>query len=855
MIIESSLHGFHDLLDVHAQLTPNAPAIICDDEKLTYADLADRANRLAHALIEAGVRPESLVGICTERSIDMIVGVIAILKAGGAYVPLDPAYPQERLAYMLEDSAIRLVLTQSSTTAVLPINQARHIVLDTFDYAAYPLAKPTVEIAPDNLAYVIYTSGTTGRPKGVMVEHRNLTSFAEWTQARFTAAQSARILASSSLSFDVSVMELTTALSSGGALVIVRNVLDLLLTPVSEPISMIVSVPSPIAELVRAGAIPPSVHTIMLGGEILSRALAAEIYATTNVKELINAWGVTEDTVVTTEYIVPVAPESDPPIGKAITDRRIHLLDAQLQPVAIGTPGEICCTGSGVARGYLNRPELSSERFVPNPFGDSPLMYRSGDQAMQAPNGEIRFLGRNDQQVKIRGFRIELGGIETVLVDHPKIAQVAIIAKTISGNTSLAMYAVERDGQKLTFAEVETFLAARLPKHMIPSTLTILKAMPLGPTGKIDRKALQQLIRERPPLGVPYIEPRNAIETTISGLFATLLGIDRVGIRDNFFAVGGQSLVAARAVAEVTQTFPQEIADLNARDGERALLNAFWRQPTIECVAAALQNIPFDDGVVTTVEGVHCLQIGSPEKLPIFILHGVLDGEAFFTWNLTHLLGTAQPVYTLPPHGLNGKPVPETIEEMAADYLAKIRQIQPHGPYQFAGYCNGGLVSYEMSRMLEAAGEKVEKLVLISAPGHNIQFEALERTMSWIPGISTRMQRMLFLRIRGRIRYLQQLMTPTPKIDASTTPETKKGMSSEALKSHVALIRAIDAYVPKPYNGEAHLLYGAEDIYFKRNTPFTDWPKIAKNLRPCLIPGDHHFIDEQPEILAKFFLD
>ena len=859
MRLESPTRTFHDIVDLHATRTPNALAAICSSESLSYFELAERSNRLAHCLIQSGVTPGSFVGICVERSVHMLVGILAILKAGAAYVPLDPAYPSDRLAYMVTDSAVRCIVAQRSTVESLPAHEARCILLDAFAAEQYSAEPPHVEITPESTAYVIYTSGSTGRPKGVMISHRSLESLAQWTQQRFSAAQYSRVLAASSLSFDVSVLEITTALACGGALVIIRNALDLLLAPPSEAITMMFTLPSPLTELVRARAVPASLHTILVGGEVLTRTLANDIYATTNVTELINAWGVTEDTVLTTEYIVPQASFTDPQIGQPLPGRRLHLLDANLQPVPVGTPGELCCTGNGIASGYLNRPELTRERFVVNPFGDSELMYRSGDLAVQGPNGEIRFIGRNDQQVKIRGHRVELGEIEAALAGHPMIAQAAVIAKMIAGNTSVALYAVAHHRTMLTLPDVERFLGKHLPKHMIPSSLTVLDAMPLGPTGKTDRKALQELVRERPELSQPYVAPRNELEKTIADFFAGLLGIGQVGIHDNFFALGGQSLLATRAVAEISALFPQETQDLEARLGERALFTAFWQQPTIACIAAALQNLPPTDTEAARDENIRCLKSGAADKVPIFLAHGIFNGEPFYTWNIAHALDADQPLYTLAPHGDNGTAVPRTIEMMAADYLTRIRRIQPHGPYRLVGYCNGGLVFFEMARMLEAQGEIVEKLVLIASPGHNVHYRKLERMLEalrWIPGFHASMRRTIFVRIRGRIRHALQLLKQTSRHDETSSTSSSSTTTLSSINAKLrgdAIFLAIDTYVPKPYGGSATLIFGADDMYTKRYTPNADWAQVVANLQTVYVPGNHHFIEKNPEVVVKHF--
>ena len=841
--------AFHELVDRQALRTPEAPAVISPDATLTYRELVERANRLAYRLIKDGAGPESLVGLCVNRSAQMLVGILGILKAGGAYVSLDPAYPRDRLTYMVTDSRARFIVAEESTKSIFAAEQTQVILLEADDEEEYPQTAPSLTVKPENLAYVIYTSGSTGKPKGVMIEHKSLAAFACWTQERHPGDQSAYVLGCSSLSFDVSVYEYCAALSNGGALVILRNALDLLLKPPHVPISLFITLPSPLAELVRARAIPPSVTTIVTGGEILSSQLANEVYRTTNVTTLINAWGITEDTVVTTDFVVPRVSAQAPPIGSPISHREIRLLDANLQPVPIGTPGELCCTGIGVGRGYLNRPELSAERFVKNPFGDSERMYRSGDLAVADEHGAIRFLGRNDQQIKMNGYRIELGEIEAALAAHPMIAQVAVIAKKISDNTTLAMYAVERRKGTLSLPNIERFLSTRLPKHMIPTTLTVLEKMPLGPSGKTDRKALQSLVRERPALSTRYEAPRDAVEERIAAVFAQLLDMDKVGIHDNFSALGGQSLLATRAIAEIAGLFPAENQALEERQGARALLSAFWQHPSVACISAALQNTSFERAATSPTEDMRCLQQGVATNTPIFLLHGVLDGEAFYPWNIAEALGPDQPLYTLPPHGHSGKPVPQTIETMAAEYLAKIREVQAHGPYRLGGYCNGALVCFEMARMLEREGETVEKLVLLGAPGHNIAFgrlEAMIASLHRLPGFTSTMRRRAFLRIRGQMLRFKKLFAKSQTL----TPAVEQDAFQAAL--HAAHLLAIDAYVPKSYGGSATLIFGEDDEYLHQHHPFRAWAKVIPNLVTVKVLGEHHFVEERPELITQY---
>lgn len=870
-----------EAIDAQAVLTPHAPAVFCDGASLTYQELVARSNQFAHRLIAAGAKPEMLIGLCVPRRLEMIVALLGILKAGAAFVPLDPAYPADRLAYMLEDSAAPLIVVHSSTADVTASHAAK-IQIDDAAVAQAPVTRPFVALEPDNLAYVVYTSGSTGRPKGVMIEHASLSSFLRWTRSRFSAAQMSRVLCSSSLSFDVSYFEIFAPLVAGGAIVLVKDALALLGGRLAEPVTTLCTVASALAEIVRARAIPPTITTILQAGEYLPQALARDIYATSNVTELLNLCGATEDTVYSVSYLVPRDPQEDPPIGRAFLERFTYVVDENLHVVPRGTPGEICYGGPGVARGYLNRAELTAERFVANPFGDSPRMYRSGDIVVEGEDGEIRYRKRNDQQVKISGFRIELGEIEAVLREYPGVDQVAVLARDLGGHKTLAAYAVERNPGTLVVDEVQDYVRDRLPEYMVPSTLVLLDAMPYGPSGKLDREALQKLERRRPDMA--YVEPRTPVEVAIAAQVAEMLGLDRVGLRDNFFVLGGQSLLAARLINDVSKIFAREAEQLDQISGSQALMTAFFVEPTVESLASAIQSVAVGDSISaeltqtaaatsgTPSASIKCIQQGDANVTPLFLFHGVIRGEAFYVWNLANGLGADQPLYSLAPHGYLGGEVPATIEEMAAEYLAEIRKIQPHGPYRFAGYCNGGLVAFEIARTLRARGERVEALVLISASARNVRFAklygAIEK-LARVPGFSPARRRATFLKIRGRLLVLAERGgsgTPLGGLFNLMKRTTGTGAQHESLapeletlsreerdeRRYIAFLHAIDAYMPKPYDGEAALIWGDADSYGSADDPYNGWREVVRNVDLHLVPGDHNFLESRPELISDY---
>ncbi|HEX5718023.1 MAG TPA: amino acid adenylation domain-containing protein, partial [Thermoanaerobaculia bacterium] len=482
----------HAAFEERAQETPQAEALVHGAERLSYAELDRRANRLAHRLIRLGIGPERAVGILLERSAELVVALLAVLKAGGAYVPLDPAYPLERLGFMVEDSGLAAVLIEDRLRDRLPRQvAARGAAVVSLDdereaLAGEPASRPPLRSGPGNLAYVIYTSGSTGRPKGVAIEHRSAVTLVRWAREVFPAEDLAGVLAATSISFDLSVFEIFVPLAWGGKVILAANALELPALPAAAEVRLVNTVPSALAELVRGG-LPPGVRTVNLAGEPLSSALAEQIHAA-GVERLYNLYGPSEDTTYSTFAAVRQDGRA-PSIGRPVADTRAYVVDAQLQPLPVGVPGELLLGGAGLARVYLGRPELTAERFVPDPFRDQTdrsdrtdrsddRLYRTGDLVAWRADGELEFLGRIDHQVKIRGFRIELGEIEAALLAHPEVREAVVVAAgDPAGSPRLVAYTAGRPGGR----ELRDFLAARLPSHMVPSLFVTLAALPRTP--------------------------------------------------------------------------------------------------------------------------------------------------------------------------------------------------------------------------------------------------------------------------------------------------------------------------------------------------------------------------------------
>jgi amino acid adenylation domain-containing protein len=578
--------------------------VVFEEQQLTYRELNERANQLAHHLGKHGVGPEVLVGICVERSLEMVVGLLGILKAGGAYVPLDPSYPKERLSFMIDDAAAPVLLTQERLVEGLPESEAEVVRLD----ADWPLiaqeAKDDFDggVTADNLAYVIYTSGSTGQPKGVMIEHRTFYGFVVAAAESRGITESDRVLQFSSLSFDNSIGQIFPPLVRGGTLVLrTERMVDSIQRFVRECRDQQISVLSlPTAfwhELVAAFdgeglALPPAVRlTIIAGEKALARRVTQwheHVARTGHRVRLINVYGPTEATAATTQgELHPGAGRGDATqggasIGRPLGRARIYILDGSMNLVPIGVAGELHVGGPVLARGYLNRPELTSEQFIADPFSDTPeaRLYKTGDVARWRTDGNIEFLGRVDEQVKIRSFRVEPGEIESILSSHPAVrGSVVVLREDGPDQKHLVAYIVPRDTDP-AIDELRGYLKGRLPEYMVPSAFVTLEALPLTPNGKVNRKALPAPDPSGFRAENAYAEPRTPVEGQLVEIWEEVLGLERVGVHDDFFELGGHSLLAARVVTRLNRHFRVELP-----------LRTLFEEPTIEGLALAVTQM------------------------------------------------------------------------------------------------------------------------------------------------------------------------------------------------------------------------------------------------------------------------
>ena len=576
----------HHLIEEQARAHPDAPAVQCGEQRLTYAQLDRRANALARRLLELGVAPNARVGLVAERSTDMLVGILGVLKAGAGYVPIDPGYPQERIAFLLADARCPVLVTQPHLVERLPAHSAELVLLGEEEADAAQGAA-----GPEDLAYVIYTSGSTGEPKGVEILHRNLVHSTTARFAYYPRAPRVYLLVSS-YAFDSSVVGLFWTLCTGGALVLPeegseRDVRLLAELARRHGATTMLALPSLWGLLLDHGGVErlASLDTVIVAGEACPRDLVEKHRATLPEAALYDEYGPTEATVWCTVYdCADLGPSGPVPIGKPIANARAYLLDEGLRPVPLGAPGELWVGGEGVARGYLERDDLTAARFRADPFtaAGGGRMYRTGDLARWLPSGDLEFLGRVDHQVKIRGYRVELGEIEEALTAHASVAEAAVLAREDTpGDQRLIAYVVGSGADPAPDPdELARLLRGRLPDYMVPAATVVLEDMPRTPNGKVDRDALPAPGSERS-LSAEFVAPRTPLEQAAATVWADVLGVDEVGVRDDFFELGGHSILAVRLVARLGETFGVEV-------GLRALFDA----PTVEGLLAAISSDP-----------------------------------------------------------------------------------------------------------------------------------------------------------------------------------------------------------------------------------------------------------------------
>jgi amino acid adenylation domain-containing protein len=782
-----------DLIGEQARVRPDEVAVSCGFEQLSYGQLNGRADRLARYLRARGVAAEVPVGVCLERSPDHLVALLAILRAGGAYVPLDPEAPVERIKYVVRDTQMPLVLAEERYLDTVAAAGAEVVNLDR-DHGAIERQEAEEPDGPspraEQLAYVIYTSGSTGRPKGVMVERGALSAHCRAMIGEYQLGPGDRVLQFSQYSADASLEQILPALAAGACLVMrgaeIWSPRQLREELAGWQVTVMNLSPAYWQQVVREWTRKPAeladlrLRLVILGGERLPVSAVREWHdlGVPGVR-LLNAYGPTEATITATlaeagEELAAAGEEQEPiTIGRPLPGRSVYILDEGGQPVPVGALGELHIGGPLLARGYLNQPALTKERFVHDPFAAHPdgRLYRTGDVVRYRADGRIEYAGRNDEQVKIRGYRIELGEVEAVLAQHPSVGQAVVVAQGDGADKELVAFVVARAAARLPLEELRAYLAGQLPRQMQPTMIEQLADLPRLATGKPDRRSLPKLERANRPGEARYVPARLLAEQQLVQIFEELLEPRPIGIKDNFFHLGGHSLLAAELVVRVERA-----------TGKNLALSTLFAKPTVEQLAVALRGSPEESG------GKVCLLPVQAEgsRTPFFFLHGDWSGGAFYCFTLARACGPDQPFYTLQTYPFSAQePVP-TLEEIAAAHIAAIREVQPHGPYRLGGFCNGGLLAYEMARQLEKSEERVEFLGLVdpSPPAQS----SLLRTVCDVAQRATRAgsarQADLYLRVRhaqrhiyrrlrpgaDRVRDFGQLLAIEPRLDAMFPP-------------------------------------------------------------------------------------
>lgn len=711
------------LFERQVDRTPDAVAVAFGGDRLTYAELDARSNRLARILRGLGVAPGVLVGISLERSLHGPVGILAILKAGGAYVALDPEYPRERVAFMLEDSDAPVVLTDTANAGRIPVQSAKALPLDSREVLDSLMAQEPTRLEAgaerEDLAYVIYTSGSTGKPKGVSMPHRALLNLVEW-QIRAAWNPAAKTLQFASLNFDVSFQEMFSTWCAGGILQLIseetrRDASAMWRLIESESVERLF-VPfvalqhlAEAAEQEPGGA--PALREVITAGEQLQITPQIARLFDRGERILHNHYGPSETHVVTAFTLAGSSAQwpTLPPIGRPIANTRVYLLDPDRQPVSVGASGEIYIGGESVAQGYWNRPELTAEKFVPDPFepGSRARLYRTGDLARYRADGQIEFLGRLDDQVKIRGYRVEPGEVSAALGQHPGMAESVVVAREDgTGGKFLAAYVVARPGRALSSHELRSFLKGKVPDYMVPSAFVALESLPLTPSGKVDRRALPDPGPRRPDLAKPFLPPRDRWELELAKIWERVFRIERVGVGDDFFELGGHSLIAGRLFAEIRKSFGKDLPP-----------TTLLRAPTIDQLAAFVRgeqgSLRWTSLVPIQPDGIHP---------PLFCMHAGA-GTILYYHDLARVLGPDQPIYGLQAQGLYGELPPHAeIDEMAAHYVSEIRTVQPEGPYFLAGFCFGGLLAFAVAERLSREGSEVALLASFDGGSHRFDY-------------------------------------------------------------------------------------------------------------------------------------
>ena len=863
----------HRLFEQQVERAPEAIALVFEECRMSYGELNERANKLAHYLIASGVGPESLVGLMLERSTEMIVALLAILKAGGAYVPLDPVYPPARLSYVLDDARISVLVSDRRSSTPLPSpHGVRIICIDSEknEISQHSDRNPLCRTSGDTAAYVIYTSGSTGAPKGVVIAHRGVCNLVAALVQVFAIHQDSCVLQFASLGFDAAVQEIFTALTTGARLCLMNRETLLSgprLAELAQEQNVTVATLPPSMLAVLSPEEWPKLETVVSAGERCPAEVAAHW---SRGRRFVNGYGPTEATVGAMCYEPDGTRAGEPPIGRPLSNTQIYLLDQYLNLIPVGAAGELHIGGVGLARGYLGRSSLTAEKFIPNLFSAEPgaRLYKTGDMARYLPDGNIRFLGRRDEQLKIRSFRIEPGEIESTLKEHADVLDAAVLAgEDLRGDQSLVAYVTAR--RFITGEELRSFARQKLPDYMMPSVFAILDDLPLLANGKLDRGALRVKARAQVERVGERVGPRNLLESQLAGIWEELLHVEP-DVRDNFFELGGHSLLVVPLLARLEQV-----------TGKRLDFAAVFRAPTIESLALLLRR------EVDLPSSFPLIAIQPHGSLtPVFFVHPA-GGSVFSYFALARALGSDRPFYALEGTSTAGGPMTgdgftdeqlglagrrlerRRVDWMAANYVEAIRTVQPEGPYLLGGWSTGGVVAFEMARQLQARYAQVALVALLdsAAPGHKdcVANDNPVLLAGFAVNLGVPMN-LLFAARDELLRSGTQTQLNWVLDQARRTQVLPPDVSIEDLcrwfDLYLADIEAVENYRPPVTPIPLMLLRAADegDCEVENQEMTRGWSRLSNNkLEVHSVPGDHLTMMRPPhvstlgEILRKHF--
>lgn len=865
----------HELIAQQAERSPQKTAIQCGDERIAYAELIGRANQLARYLRDEGVVTGARIAISLQRSIEMVTSILGCLIAGATYIPIDPAYPPERVDEILESSNSMFFITQSGLFRASPNPNAKVILLDAVSNGIRRLPSAALEniSAEKDLAYIIYTSGSTGAPKGVMVSHGSLRNFAWVSQSGLDVSSGDVYLQSASISYALAVRQIMVPLSRGATLVVasdeqMRDPLRLFEEIKRARVTLMDVVPSfwrviikrlqDLPETSRNELLQNHLRRIVCVGEALRMEMPRDWRAIAGERvKIVNIFGQTETTGVVATYPIPAADDDGSacmvPIGQAIAQTRLYILNERLEPVLPGDAGELFISNPCLAEGYINLPELTGRKFIRNPFDDgiNCRLYRTGDFVRQREDGNIEFVGRIDSQIKIRGQRLELGEVESVLRSCPAVEDCAVLAlKDQAGEDYLAAYLVPAHGS-IDLAEIRSHCRRKMPDFMIPSRFVVLKTMPLSTNGKLDRRALAQIQSEEP-LSSAMDARGNEIESRLMVVWRELLRQPEFGIHDDFFDLGGHSFMAVRLLSRIEDEF-----------GIRLPLSAILKAPTISSQAVLLEQ---------TDAGLHQESILVPinpygKKPILFGVHGHEGGALCFRF-IARQLPADQPFYALQAQGVDGmRPVLLRIEDMASLYLREIEKLQPHGPYYLCGFSLGGEIAYEMAQQLLKRGEQVKLLLMLDTrnPERLARTREFAKDQPFPDGTDRAMQwhirRLSQTGLRGKVEYVWMLLrTKVLRVTLfSLVPlmyAMKRRLSDRLLLTYLrtAHSKALHEYFPQPYAGKVTLFRSSQTEEESSDQVPWSWESLALGgFEKYGFHASHNIIAEEyaPEVSQK----